>query len=140
MVELCSKCLLFNGSIVLLSGLLSGVPMGLAIIQKRGTEKIRAWRVAHSTLIMDGLLVIIVGLVVPSLSLGELASWILVWGLVISAYGFVLALTIGAWKGYRGLTPEPYGINTILYGGHIIGALGSLVGVVMLIYGLFRAF
>ena len=140
MVELCSKCLLFNGSIVLLSGLLSGVPMGLSIIQENGVETVRAWRVAHSTLIMDGLLVIIVGLVVPSLSLGELASGILVWGLVISAYGFVLALTIGAWKGYRGLTPEPYGINTILYGGHIIGALGSLVGVVMLIYGLFRAF
>lgn len=140
MLESCSKCLLFNGSIVLLSGLLSGVPMGLAIIQKRGSEKVRAWRVAHSTLIMDGLLMIIVGLVVPSLSLGELASGVLVWGLVISAYGFVLALTIGAWKGYRGLTPEPYGINTILYGGHIIGALGSLVGVVMFIYGLFRAF
>jgi len=140
MVESCTKCLLLNGSVVLLVGLLSGVPMGLTIIQKKGRETIRAWRVAHSTLIMDGLLVIIVGLVVPSLSLGELASWILVWSLVISAYGFVLALTIGAWKGYRGLTPEPYGINTILYGGHIIGALGSLVGVVMLIYGLFRAF
>jgi Kef-type K+ transport system membrane component KefB len=140
MVELCSKCLFFNGAVMLLSGLLSGVPMGLAIIQKKGRETVRAWRVAHSTLIMDGLMVIIVGLVVPSLSLGGLASGILVWALVISAYGFVLALTIGAWKGYRGLTPEPYGINAILYGGHIIGALGSLAGVAMLIYGLFRAF
>ena len=139
MVESCCKCLFLNGSVVLLAGLLSGVPMGLAIIREKGEQKVRVWRVAHSTLIMDGLMMIIVGLVVPSLPLGELASGVLVWGLVISAYGFVLALTIGAWKGYRGLTPEPYGINTILYGGHIIGALGSLVGVVVLIYGLFRA-
>ena len=138
MVEPSSKCLFINGSVVLLVGLLSGVPMGLAIIQKRGTEKVRAWRVAHSTLIMEGLMMIIVGLVVPALPLGESASGIVVWALVISAYGFVPALTIGAWKGYRGLTPEPYGINTILYGSHIIGASGSLVGVVVLIYGLFR--
>ena len=139
MLEPYSKCLFLTGSIVLLSGLLSGVPMGLAIIQRRGAEKVRAWRVAHSTLITDGLMMIIVGLVVPALPLGERSSGILVWALVTSGYSFVPALTIGAWRGYRGLTLKPYGINTILYGGHIIGALGSIVGVTMLIYGLFRA-
>ena len=140
MVETISKLLFFNGSVVLLTGLLSGIPMGLAIIQERGEQKVRAWRVAHSTLIMDGLMLINAGLVVPVLSLGERASWLLVWALVVSAYGFVLALIIGAWKGCRGLTPKPYGMNTILYGGHIVGAFGSLVGVAILISGLFRAF
>ena len=39
--------LLFHGSIVLLVGLLSGVPMGQAITGGWGEEVVRAWRVAH---------------------------------------------------------------------------------------------
>jgi hypothetical protein len=114
--------------------------MGVAIIRKKGEPKVRAWRVAHSTLIIDGLMMIIVGLVVPVLSLGKPVSWLVVWPLVISGYGFVMALTVGAWKGYRGLTLKPYGMNTVLYAGHIVGASGSLVGIAALIFGLFRAF
>jgi len=140
MAELQTKYLLLNGSIVLLTGLLSGIPMGLAIIQKKGEETVRAWRVAHSTLIMDGLMVIVVGLVVPGFPVGELALRVLVWALILSADGFVLALIIGAWTGYRGLTPKPYGINTVLFGGHIIGALGSLIGVAILTWGFLKAF
>jgi hypothetical protein len=140
MAELQTKYLLLNGSIVLLMGLLSGAPMGLAIIRKKGEGTVRVWRVAHSTLIMDGLIMIVAGLVVPGLPVDELALWVLVWSLIPSAYGFVLALIIGAWIGCRGLTPKPYGINTVLFGGHTIGALGSLIGVAILTWGFFKAF
>jgi hypothetical protein len=140
MAELQTKYLLLNGSIVLLTGLLSGIPMGLAIVRKKGENTIRTWRVAHSTLIMDGLMLIIVGVVVPGLPIDELTLRVLVWALIPSAYGFVLALIIGAWVGYRGLTPKPYGINTVLFGGHTIGALGSLIGVAILTWGFFKAF
>jgi hypothetical protein len=136
MVEPCMKCLLLNGSIVLMAGLLSGVPMGFAIIREKAETKVRAWRVAHTTLIMDGLLMIIVGIAVPALSLGEGALGLIAWSLIISSHGFVLALTVGAWKGCQGLTPAPCGIRTVLYGGHIVGALGSLVGITVLILGL----
>ena len=140
MVGFDSKYLFFNGTIVLLAGLLSGAPVGLAIIRRKGEEAVLRWRVTHSTLIMDGVMMIVVGLVIPDLPLGELALGILVWAFVISGYGFILALTIGAWTKYRGLTPKPYGINTILYGGHILGALGSLIGVAILTYGFFEMF
>lgn len=40
--------LLFHGAIVVLIGLLSGIPYGSAIIKKKGKSVIRAWRVAHS--------------------------------------------------------------------------------------------
>ena len=140
MAEQQRKYLLLNGSIVLLMGLLSGAPMILAIIQRKGEGTVRAWRVAHSTLIMDGLMVIVVGLVVPGLRIDEQTLRVLVWALIPSGYGFVLALVIGAWKGFRGLTPKPYGINTVLFGGHIIGALGSLIGVAILTWGFLKAF
>lgn len=140
MIGLPSIYLLLNGSIVLLTGLLSGIPMWLAITQKKEHDIIRAWRVSHSTLIMDGLMMLIIGLVIPYLTLSELAIWVLVWALIFAGYGFVIALIIGAWKGFRGLTFKPYGLNTILFGGHVIGVAGSFIGIVITIYGCITAF
>ena len=139
MIGLPSKYLLFHGSIVLFTGLLSGILMGSAINKKKGEEAVRAWRVAHSGLIMDGLMMLIIALIVPYLKVGEVAVWTLVWGLVISGYGFVMALPLGAWKGYRGLVPKPHGINTIVYAGNVIGVVGSLVGTAIVIFGCLRA-
>ena len=129
--------LLLNGSIVILVGLLTGLPLKTAIVKQK--ESVNAWRVAHSVLVMDGLLMLIAGITVPHLLLDSRAVWVLVWSLVASGYGFVVAFTIGAWKGYRGLTAKPYGLNTILFAGHIVGASGSLIGIAIVIFGSLKA-
>jgi len=138
MISLPTAYLLFNGSLVILVGLLLGFPLRYAIVKKK-EEIVNAWRVAHSVLVMDGLLMIIVGLAIPYLILDRLAGWVLVSSLVAAGYGFVVAFTIGAWKGLRGLTPKPYGLNTILFVAHIIGAFGSLIGITITIYGSLKA-
>jgi hypothetical protein len=137
MISLPTAYLLFNGSLVTLAGLLLGFPLRFAIVKKKEMI-VNAWRVAHSVLVMDGLMMIIVGLTIPYLILDRLAIWVLVWSLVAAGYGFVVAFTLGAWKGLRGLTAKPFGLNTLLFGAHIIGGLGSLIGVVILIYGFFK--
>jgi len=139
MISLPTAYLLFNGSLVILAGLLLGFPLRYAIV-KRKKEIINAWRVAHSILVMDGLFMLVVGLAIPYLILDGLSVWVLVWSLVASGYGFVVAFTIGAWKGLQGLTAKPFGLNTLLFAAHIVGALGSLVGIVILIYGFFNSF
>jgi len=140
MVGLPSEYLFFFGSTVLLAGLLSGVPMWLKVIKGKPWEAIRAWRVAHTTLAINGIMMIVVGLLLPRLPLTESSAWVVVWALVASGYGFVLAMVIGAWKGIRGLTLKPYGLNTFLFCGHVIGAIGSFIGIVIVIYGSFEAF
>jgi hypothetical protein len=80
-------------------------------------------------------LMLVIALVVPHLDLSSSLVNILVWSLVVSGYGFVVALPLGAWKGHRGLKPNPQGINSIVYAGNIIGALGSLFGTLILVYG-----
>ena len=134
-MDLSSKYLLFHGSVVLLAGLLSGAPMGSAINKKRGEATIQAWRVSHSGLVMGGLMMLVIAVAIPNLSLTSTLISIMVWSLVISGYGFTVALPLGAWKGHRGLKPNPSGINRIVYGGNIIGAGGSLVGALLLLYG-----
>lgn len=118
-------------------GLLLGFPLRCTIINKK--EDFNAWRVAHSVLIMDGLLMLVVGLTIPHVSLDKQAIWILVWSLVAAGYGFLVAFTVGAWKGIRGLTMRPFGLNTILFAAHVIGALGSLVGIAIAIFGYLKA-
>jgi hypothetical protein len=127
--------LLFHGAIVLLIGLLSGMPYGSAITKKKGEEAIAAWRVAHSGLSMGGTTMIAFAAAIDLLEMNEIALLILVWSSVISGYGFCLALPYGAWVGHRGLSIGKTIESKIVYLGNILGATGSLVSTLALIFG-----
>jgi hypothetical protein len=139
MTGLFNKYLIFHGAIIILIGLFSGLIYWQAIIRDKRPEVIRGWRIAHVFLVIEGIFLVIVGLIIPHLVLSGLAVRVLVWTIASSGYGFAWAFVGGAWKGYRGLTPKPYGLNTILFLGHFIGAAGSFVGIAMVIYGSFKA-
>lgn len=132
------RVLLRHGAIVTCIGVLAGVPFWLAILREAGTDRIRAWRVAHVTLIATGFLLLIVALICPSLYLGQTAVAMTAAALVVSAYGFVFALGVGAWAGVRGLSPVPVGINTLFFLGHAVGASGAIAGMGFVLYGLLR--
>ena len=133
-----ARFLLANGSLVLAAGVLCGVPFYLAIVLNWQADRVRAWRVAHATLIADGLLMLVAGILLPGLALAAPLRAALAWCLVVSGWGFVLALAGGAWAGRRGLTPWPCGVETVFFVGHAVGALGSLGGVALLAAGLLR--
>lgn len=132
------KYLLFHGSIVFLAGLVAGLLYWITIL-RTGEELSARWRVAHAFLVIEGIFVLVVGLSIPHLALGEQALKILVWTIVISGYAFAYAFLIGALKGMRGLTTTPFGLNTTLFAGHFVGATGSTVGTAILIYGFLMA-
>ena len=140
MTGLLNKYLIFHGAIITLIGLFSGLIYWQAIIRNKRHEVIRGWQIAHVFLVIEGMFIVTVGLIIPHLALSGLAVRVLVWIITSSGYGFAWAFIGGAWKGYRGLTPKPYGLNTILFLGHFIGAGGSLIGIAMVIYGSFKAF
>ena len=127
--------LLFHGAIVLLIGQLSGIPYGSAINQKKDEEVVRAWRVAHSGLSMGGTTMIAVAAAIHLLDVNAIALNILVWSSVISGYGFCVALPYGAWVGHRGLSVGKAIENKIVYAGNMVGATGSLVSTLALIFG-----
>jgi len=139
MTEQLTQYLIFHGAIIILIGLFSGLIYWQTIIRDKRPEVIRGWRIAHVFLVIEGMFVVIVGFIIPHLALSGLAVRVLVWIITSSGYGFVWAFIGGAWKGYRGLTPKPYGLNTILFLGHFVGAGGSLIGIAIVIYGSFKA-
>lgn len=134
-----ARWLTFNGAIVLMAGLLAGLPFWLALVRNKSAAKAQAWRVAHATFIAQGLLMLLVALVLPHIALGHGTIWIAVWCLVASGYGFVFAMTVGAWTGRRGLSPKPLGLNTLLFAGHAVGATGSFVAICTVLYGALQA-
>ena len=133
-----ARFLLQNGALVLGAGVLCGVPFYLAIVLGWRPERIRGWRVAHATLLADGLLLLVAGILLPALDAGSFWRDALAWSLVISAWGFVFALGGGAAAGRRGLVPWPLGWDSLFFVGHAVGAVGSAIGTALLAVALLR--
>jgi hypothetical protein len=131
--------LVLHGSVILLAGLLCGAPLGSAVVRRKSEEAVRAWRVAHSSLVMGGVLLLALSSVVARLHLSAFTLALLVWAFVASSYVFAVVLPTAAYFGHRGLSSTPPPMNRVLYFGNIVGAAGMLVGTIVLLWGAYAA-
>ncbi|MBI4317543.1 MAG: hypothetical protein HY675_03555 [Chloroflexi bacterium] len=69
--------ILLHGAIVLLVGLLCGIPFGVGVGRAWSEEAVRAWRVAHSEGVTVGLMLIVVAAVSDRLRLDNGAATVL---------------------------------------------------------------
>jgi hypothetical protein len=126
--------LVFHGAIVLLIGNLCGVPLAAAASAGSSEATMHAWRVAHSGLVATGVLLIAVGSALRLVVLGAgAASW-LVWSLLASAYGGVVALVL-AGAGANLFAPTAAPLDLLAFAGNAVVVVGTLIGVVLLIRG-----
>src|SRR5688572_13476408 len=88
--------ILLHGLIVLTIGLLCGVPYGRAITHGWGEEAVRAWRLAHFSLVVGGMWLMTAAAVHRLLVLGPRATAVLAASVITSAYSFTVALIVGA--------------------------------------------
>jgi len=131
--------LLFNGSIVLLIGLLCGAPYGSAIVKKESDEIIRAWKLAHGALSLGATTMIAMAAAFPLLSFNTTLLWAICIAYIISGYGFCFALTLEPFVGDRGLSWTGKWSNKIVYIGNVVGALSSLIGTFILVYASYKS-
>jgi hypothetical protein len=89
MAGLFNKYLIFHGAIIILIGLFSGLVYWQTIIRNKAPDIIHSWRIAHVFLVIEGMFMIIVGLVIPHLVLSGFTVRVLVWTIASSGYGFV---------------------------------------------------
>ncbi len=88
MTGLLNKYVIFHGAIIILIGLFSGLIYWQTIIRNRRSEVIRGWRIAHVFLAIEGMFIVMVGLLTPHLALSGLAVRLLAWIIISSGYGF----------------------------------------------------
>lgn len=129
-----ARHLMFHAVIVLLAGLLAGIPYGRAIIRKADERLIEAWKVAHSALSMGAILMLVLAVSFAGLNAAAGLEWAISVLFIVSGYGFALALLLGPVVGHRGLSPKGPISAKLVYSGNLTGAITSLLGTVALLY------
>jgi len=127
--------ILLHGLVVLLVGLLCGIPYGRAITHDWGEEAVRAWRFAHFGLVVAGMWLMVVAGVSHLLVLTTRRIALLVYSVVTSAYGFTVALVVAAVGGVRGLELAGPALNVIAFLANSVAAFTSLVAVGVMLLG-----
>jgi hypothetical protein len=129
-----ARYLVLNSVLVLLAGLLVGVPYGRAVHRNAPEQVLKAWRLAHDTLTVGPTLALAIAAVLSSLSVGvSIKSW-LAWTWAVSNYGFCFSLPLAAVVGQRGHTFAKPLSNQLVFVGNMIGLGASAVGTVVLLY------
>ena len=133
-MEESARYLMFHAVIILLSGLLAGIPYGRAILKKSNERLIDAWRVAHSALPMGAILLLVISVSFSGLNVAISLKWAISILFIISGYGFMVALLLGPVVGHRGLSSRGPLAAKLVYSGNVLGAITSLFGTVALLY------
>jgi hypothetical protein len=123
--------LIFHGALVLIVGLLCGLPTTVEAID--GTA--RFWHTAHEALIMVGVWLLAASSLRPVLVLDERESRVFLWSLVMMCYGLMVALVLG---GIVGASPfEPGGTpgTVAAFVAALLGILGAFVAAVVTLIG-----
>ncbi len=127
--------LVLHGAVVVVLGLLVGFRYASAITEGWGAEAERAWRTAHLEGVLNGMLVIMLGAAAPHLRLSPLQERVFCLGALATGYGNVLAATIGALGGARGLAPGGPLANWLVFGGFTVAVVGVLAALALAIVG-----
>jgi len=133
-MEESARYLMFNGVIILLAGLLAGIPYGRAILNNTNKRLIEAWKVAHAALSMGAILLLVISVSISDLNVAITLKWIISALFIISGYGFMVALLIGPVVGHRGISSGGPKKAKLVYAGNLIGAVTSLFATVTLLY------
>lgn len=129
-----ARHLLFHAVIVLLVGLMAGIPYARAINSNINKRLIEAWRVAHAALPIGATLMIVLSVLLSDLNVTMGLKWSISILFIVSGYSFLVALIIGPMVGQRGLVLKGPASAKLVYFGNFTGAITSLVGTVVLLY------
>ena len=133
-MEPVARYLIFHAAVVLLIGLLCGMPYGRAVNRKAPEHIVHSWRVAHLALPLGATLMLAIAAILTPLAVSAGAKWLLAVALIVSSYAFSFALPLAALVGQRGLSSKGPLAAKLVYAGNMVGASTSLLAAVVLLY------
>ena len=115
-----------HGMLVIVLGLAVGFPYASAITEGWGAEAERAWRTAHLEGLLNGMLVLALGAATPLLRFAGAEERWFRRGALATGYGNVIAATLAAIAGERGLAPGGPLANGVVFGLFTLAIVGVL--------------
>lgn len=131
--------LVFHGALMVLVGNLLGFAFAVAIEDGWDEHAVRAWRVAHTSLVMGGILYVAMGTARSHVVLSARAGTWLVRMLVATAYVFSAALILGASIGARGLSESGPPLHVLVFIAFVFSVLALLIASILFAWGTYRA-
>lgn len=131
--------LLFHGTVMMLIGLLAGVPLMIAINRGWGPFATHIWAATHTSVTIVGATFIAISGAFDHLVHGELESKILVGLLLLCAWTFTPGLWIAGIFGVQGLEPHGPLANWVVFILFVIGAFAMVAGAGVMVLGAQRA-
>lgn len=114
--------LIFHGSVVFLLGMLAGFPFAFVLIAEQSPDvttsipgTVRAWRMAHLEGALNGMILIVVAAATGHLTIGARGQSIILYGLIVTAWGNIIASINSALTGGRGLSFNGFTMNSLTY-------------------------
>ena len=123
--------LIFHGAVVLLIGLLCGLPTVVESINESG----RFWHTAHEALIMMGIWMLASSSVLPALVLERREKTALIASLLVMGYGFTVALVIGGSVGANAFEPGGTPATFTAFVAAVVGIGGAFVATALTLMG-----
>lgn len=138
--------LIFHGALVFLVGMAAGFPYAFAVLESLAEDAalgaagaVRGWRMAHLEGILNGVLLIAVGGAGRTIKLSARLERVLVYGLIITAWGNMIASVVGPIYGVRGLEPGQSGPNMLMYTLFMVAVLTVVVSLSLVARGAWAA-
>lgn len=132
----CDLSLVLHGAIVLLLANLAGYVFFRAInASPPDAARINMWRMSHAATSTGALFLVALGPVAPHLHLEPLPRWLFVVVTVGSTYALCLGTIVAGASGHRGTKPRMPWSNLVVYFLYVLGALGSTIAGLALLYG-----
>lgn len=131
--------LLFHGTVILLGGMLTGIPLAVVAGDGSSPEVVHAWVVTHASFASSAILLIAIGAAARHLVLSPRQATLLSWTMLGSVYLLCAGLVFSAITGLRGLTPDGPPLNVVLHVSNAGGVLGALVAGVLLMRGAYAS-
>lgn len=142
--------LVAHGALVFLAGMAAGFPFAFVILQKIALwplpdvawappGDVRGWRMAHLEGILNGLTLLAVAACARLVTLGPRAQAWVVWGLILTAWGNMVASFIAPLFGVRGLEAGGGVANTVVFALFMVAVVAVIAAMALVARGALAA-
>jgi len=124
--------LTLHGGIILLLGLLAGLP---AVAEELANNQPPLWRAGHGALLLAGVWLLASAALLPTLVLPTRQRATLAGALLTAGYSFTIAVLVQAATGVRALSPHGTLTSWIAYGANLVTVAAALLAALLTILG-----